>query len=134
MERLISVPAIEESLEELEQGELAHTSVTDLCQVMHFRAVPFVRNDVTYTGWMSRTRTLATNERASSLGYGDCKYICAPTVYNRGRGTMQVAILTSGLQSVGGFAAGFGHTRALLHTVLRGTVTIWSSGTECRFG
>lgn len=105
----------------------------DLCQLLHFVPQVFVKDGVSYLGWMSRFPTLVTNEARSTSGIGDCKHICATLVYNRGLGGLQLAIRTHGLQCVGGYANVRGELRFLLHGVLRGTVTIWSSDSDCQF-
>lgn len=109
-------------------------AITDLSQRIQFRAYPFEREDVTRTGWVSVEPTLGLNERMSNDALGFFKHIRAQLVYNRGRGTMQLAILTDNKQSIGGFLNGGGHTRAMLPVVVRGTVTLWSTGTECPLG
>lgn len=114
-------------------GTVGPAAVTNLSQRMQFRAYPFQRNGVTYTGWVSVEQTVGLNERLSTKGFGFSKHIRAQLVYNRGRGTMQMAILTDGLQSVGGFFNGNGRTRAVLPVVVRGTVVMFSTGTSCPF-
>ena len=108
--------------------------VTNLSQRMYWRAYPYERNGVTYTEWASIEQTVGLNQKLSARGFGFSKHIRAKCVYNRGRGTVQLAILTDDRQSIGGFLNGQGRTRAVLPVVVRGTVTLWSSALECILG
>lgn len=106
--------------------------VTNLSQMMFWRAYPYQRNGVTYTEWASYEQTVGVNKNLSSQGFGYSKHIRAKCVYNRSRGAMQVAIMNDEqIQSIGGFLNSGGRTRAGMPVVVRGTVTIWSSDLEC---
>ncbi len=104
----------------------------NLCARVNFRAYPVVRNGVGYVGWVSTKRTLVTPRGAvGAVGEGECKRICAPMVYNRGRGTMGLAIIAGGSLCYGGFLPIAGRTRGALHGVLHGGIVIFTTGLEC---
>jgi len=114
-------------------GETIHNTI-DLCALTHFDWIPVVDSEgFSSLQLVSRYPTYVRNDnRGNRAANEECQHICAELVFNQAAGVLQVATVSRGFLSVGGFAPVDGVIRGLVRGTIRGTVTIWSSGTHYR--
>ncbi len=109
-------------------------SAGNLCLMTHFawRKVVNARG-VAHLALISRYKTMAVNQELPTRGSGrgDCKYVCAKLYVNKGRGTLLAAIRSENTWCVGRTANVSGRMRIVLRAMIRGTVMMFSTSTEC---